>query len=619
MAPTPPPRPADEEDQRLPARTAEGPAGPPGPAHRAVRGPAAAPGGRAARGRRAVGPPARGAARARRAGSHRRVRCSWASAWAPATPGSSPAAPSRCSARPTGSWPRPRRPMAVGRAEAIVRDAAPGVAVERVSFVMEVGSEARVGSPRRRGRPHRRPPRRGRAGGVRHPRRPQHLQHLRIAGRRGAAPAAGGARSRSCRGSWRSRTWPPAPRTALVDGTEHLVLVPAHAAAGGDALAAAAADPHAAVVVYKGGARIGKVAATLADHGRLDGAVLGELLGLPGGRVAPVAEVADRPASYLATLIVPPVRDAGAVISFVGAGPGAADLLTLRAVDRLRGRRRRGVGVVAGARGRAGPRSADAAVHDSAGMTFEDVVAIYERAPRRRDRAPPLWRPVPVLGGPGAGRLVPGARPRVRDRARGRVAGRRQRRRGPRAHGPGRGPVGRSPPGCPGAPRPRCPAGETVAGFARPRRHHGRLPVGRPARAAPRRAAGGRRGLRRRTPRPRSSCGPPGPTSRCVLTTVGGLADGDAVRRRAHHRARPGRARPWRARRPAACCTTRPTPTATGAARPRAPPSGGRDERRGPRSRHRPPGWWRSWVRGRAIPTCSPCGPRRCSPPPPWS
>ena len=66
---------------------------------------------------------------------------------------------------------------------------------------------------------------------------------------------------------------------------------------------------------------------------------------------------ADRPASYLATVIAPPcvptgrsrsadaaVADADAdgaaqpgcaVISFVGAGPGAADLLTLRAVDRL--------------------------------------------------------------------------------------------------------------------------------------------------------------------------------------------------------------------------------------------------------------------------------------------
>jgi hypothetical protein len=36
--------------------------------------------------------------------------------------------------------------------------------------------------------------------------------------------------------------------------------------------------------------------------------VLGEMLGLPGGRSVPVAAAADRPASYLATVIVPPER-----------------------------------------------------------------------------------------------------------------------------------------------------------------------------------------------------------------------------------------------------------------------------------------------------------------------
>jgi hypothetical protein len=33
---------------------------------------------------------------------------------------------------------------------------------------------------------------------------------------------------------------------------------------------------------------------------------MGELLGLPGERVAPVAEAAAGPAAYLATVIVPP-------------------------------------------------------------------------------------------------------------------------------------------------------------------------------------------------------------------------------------------------------------------------------------------------------------------------
>ncbi len=69
------------------------------------------------------------------------------------------------------------------------------------------------------------------------------------------------------------------------------------------------------------------------------------------------------------------------MISFVGAGPGAADLLTVRAVDRLRA-----ADVVVWASslvpeevlGHCGP---GAVVHDSAGMTFEDVTAVYDGHP----------------------------------------------------------------------------------------------------------------------------------------------------------------------------------------------------------------------------------------------
>ena len=69
------------------------------------------------------------------------------------------------------------------------------------------------------------------------------------------------------------------------------------------------------------------------------------------------------------------------MISFVGAGPGAADLLTLRAADRL-GR----ADVVVWASSlvpeevlvHAPPA---AVVHDSAGMTLEDVLAVYAAHP----------------------------------------------------------------------------------------------------------------------------------------------------------------------------------------------------------------------------------------------
>lgn len=92
--------------------------------------------------------------------------------------------------------------------------------------------------------------------------------------------------------------------TVLLDGTESLSLVtaldgPAH-------LDAALDDPTRTVVVYKGGAYLPQVAALLAARGRLSGAVFGERLGLDGERVCPLADAAGAPASYLATVIVPP-------------------------------------------------------------------------------------------------------------------------------------------------------------------------------------------------------------------------------------------------------------------------------------------------------------------------
>ncbi len=61
-----------------------------------------------------------------------------------------------------------------------------------------------------------------------------------------------------------------------------------------------------AVVVYKGGRHLPAIAKRLAAAGRLDGAVVGELLGLPASAPAPSTRSPTRPASYLATVIVPP-------------------------------------------------------------------------------------------------------------------------------------------------------------------------------------------------------------------------------------------------------------------------------------------------------------------------
>ena len=93
--------------------------------------------------------------------------------------------------------------------------------------------------------------------------------------------------------------------TVVLQATERLALVTA--LDGPEVLDAALDDPTQAVVVYKGGRHLPAMAKALAAAGRLDGAVVGELLGLPGERVVPVAQAGDGPAAYLATLIVPPV------------------------------------------------------------------------------------------------------------------------------------------------------------------------------------------------------------------------------------------------------------------------------------------------------------------------
>jgi precorrin-2/cobalt-factor-2 C20-methyltransferase len=92
----------------------------------------------------------------------------------------------------------------------------------------------------------------------------------------------------------------------VLDGTERLQLV--SAVDGPAPVKEALEDDDAAVIVYKGGRHLPAIAAELERKSRLDGAVFGELLGLPGERIGAVKEHADAPAAYLATVIVPPNR-----------------------------------------------------------------------------------------------------------------------------------------------------------------------------------------------------------------------------------------------------------------------------------------------------------------------
>jgi precorrin-2/cobalt-factor-2 C20-methyltransferase len=73
-----------------------------------------------------------------------------------------------------------------------------------------------------------------------------------------------------------------------------------------EAVARDLADETATVVLYKGGRRLPELAEAARRAGRLDDAVAGELLGMTGERVGPLADLAAAgPASYLATVIVP--------------------------------------------------------------------------------------------------------------------------------------------------------------------------------------------------------------------------------------------------------------------------------------------------------------------------
>jgi precorrin-2/cobalt-factor-2 C20-methyltransferase len=58
------------------------------------------------------------------------------------------------------------------------------------------------------------------------------------------------------------------------------------------------------VVGYKSGSHLPEVLAAVREAGRLDGAVHGANLGLPGEDIRPAAEVTG-PAPYLSTLLVP--------------------------------------------------------------------------------------------------------------------------------------------------------------------------------------------------------------------------------------------------------------------------------------------------------------------------
>jgi precorrin-2/cobalt-factor-2 C20-methyltransferase len=194
-------------------------------------------------------------------------------------------------------------PDAVGRAESIVRQVAPEVTVERVVFDMSTAPGDRLAS--------------------------QRAAAAAIAGYLDAgdevafvtlgdpniystfASVAGAVTERrpattirTVAGIMAFQVLAARTATVLLDGTESLQLVTALDGPGH--LETALANPDQAVIVYKGGRHLPAILKALANAGRIDDAIVGELLGLPGERVAPARDWPDQPASYLATVIVTP-------------------------------------------------------------------------------------------------------------------------------------------------------------------------------------------------------------------------------------------------------------------------------------------------------------------------
>ena len=194
---------------------------------------------------------------------------------------------------------------AIGRAETIVREAVPQAKVERLVFVMQVDSPSRDAAIRDAAQRILEALDRG-----------EHVAFItlgdpniystfssvaeHVSASRPSVPID------TVAGIMAFQELASRSGTVVVDGNERLSLVTLLDDARH--LDEALADADQAVVLYKGGRHLPEVAEKLRALGRLEGAVVGELLGLPGERLAAVADVADRPASYLATVIVPPKR-----------------------------------------------------------------------------------------------------------------------------------------------------------------------------------------------------------------------------------------------------------------------------------------------------------------------
>jgi precorrin-2/cobalt-factor-2 C20-methyltransferase len=198
---------------------------------------------------------------------------------------------------------------AVGRAEAIVRQAVPGIVIERITFAMSPARADRDRSVEQ-------------AAAV-------VAGHL-AAGEEVAWITLGDPLTYSTFSAMARLVQQKRPATPVVQVPGIMAFQALAAKTGtviagersriairtaldGDDLAADLGDPTTTLIVYKGGRRLPEVAAETARRrpGRTGrAAIAGELIGMPGERIGPLAELAAcGPASYLATVIVPAACD----------------------------------------------------------------------------------------------------------------------------------------------------------------------------------------------------------------------------------------------------------------------------------------------------------------------
>jgi precorrin-2/cobalt-factor-2 C20-methyltransferase len=191
---------------------------------------------------------------------------------------------------------------AVGRAEAIVREAVPGVRVERIAFSMAPGRAARDRSV-------------AQAAALVASRLDSGEEVAWITLGDPLTYSTFAAVSERVKRRRRSTTVACVPGImayqALASRTGTIIAedrgrVAICTALGTEDLAFDLADPATTVVIYKGGRRLPELATQAGAAGREARAVAGELIGMPGERIGSLRELAaGGPASYLATVIVP--------------------------------------------------------------------------------------------------------------------------------------------------------------------------------------------------------------------------------------------------------------------------------------------------------------------------